>query len=129
MLDNWEGFWADDWNYIKLYTLEIYLKRITERRMLRLSTTSRLALCVAKYRLWWKFAFVCVCGKCMSIIKFRLLVIVCFSQHHPTQPKKIRCTAVQKKNETLLFISIQIIVEKWNCYQSSWIIVYFSLML
>ena len=35
-------------------------------------------------------------------------------------------TCSRSKN---LFISIQIIVQKWNWYQSSWIIVYFSLML
>ena len=34
-----------------------------------------------------------------------------------------------KKKETSLFISIQIIVQKWSWYHSSWIIVYFSLML
>ena len=35
----------------------------------------------------------------------------------------------EKKNRTPLFILTQIIVEKWNLHQSSWIIVYFSLML
>ena len=34
-----------------------------------------------------------------------------------------------KKNEISLFISIQIIVQKWSWYQSLWIIVYFNLML
>ena len=34
----------------------------------------------------------------------------------------------KKENETPLFISIQIIVQKLNWYQSSWISVYFSLM-
>ena len=40
-----------------------------------------------------------------------------------------KCTVVQRKNETPLFISIQIIIQKWNWYQSSWISVYFRLML
>ena len=35
----------------------------------------------------------------------------------------------EKKKETPLFILKQIIAQKWNWYQSSWIIVYFSLML
>ena len=35
----------------------------------------------------------------------------------------------RKRKETPLFISIQMIVEKWNWYQSSWISVYFFLML
>ena len=39
------------------------------------------------------------------------------------------CTVAQNKNETLLFISIQIIVETWNLYQSLWNIAYFNLML
>ena len=39
------------------------------------------------------------------------------------------CTVVQNKNETPLFISIQIIIQKWNWYQSSWISVYSSFML
>ena len=42
--------------------------------------------------------------------------------------RNCECT-VGQKNETPLFISIQIIVQKWNWYQSSWISVYFSLML
>ena len=35
----------------------------------------------------------------------------------------------RKKIGTSFFISIQIILQKWNWYQSSWIIVYFRLML
>ena len=42
---------------------------------------------------------------------------------------RCRCTVVKIKNETPLFISIQIIIQKWNWYQSSWMSVYFSLML
>ena len=42
--------------------------------------------------------------------------------------KRSLYTVSQIKNETPLFISIQIIVQKWDWYQSSWIIVYFSLM-
>ena len=40
------------------------------------------------------------------------------------------CTVGQKKKkkEAPLFISIQIIVQKGNWYQSSWIIVYFNLV-
>ena len=41
------------------------------------------------------------------------------------------CTVGQKekKNRTPLFIQIQIVVDKQNIYQSTWIIVYFNLML
>ena len=38
-----------------------------------------------------------------------------------------KCTVGEKKRTPLL-IPIQIIVEKLNLYQSSWIIVYFNLM-
>ena len=34
-----------------------------------------------------------------------------------------------KKKKSPLFILIQIIVEKWNLYQSTWITVYFNFML
>ena len=39
------------------------------------------------------------------------------------------CTVCQKKIESPLFISRKIIVMKWNWCQSSWITVYFTLML
>ena len=40
----------------------------------------------------------------------------------------VPCTVGQRKNETPTFISILIIVQKWNRYPSSWITVYLNLM-
>ena len=70
---------------------------------------------------WWQKAWLILLGATFKQVNYNA-----FKKY---LLRHIQCTVVQRKNETPLFISMKIIVEKWNWYQSSWIIVYFNLML
>ena len=76
--------------------------------------------------LWWEI-FSSAKQKCVHKLAF--LTALIFLTDWTQSYIEYHSTVGQTKNETPLFISIQTIVEKLNWYQSSWIIVYFNLML
>ena len=60
----------------------------------------------------------------------RLLLAACITpRFRRITQTRMYSSSKTKQNETPQFISIQIIIQKWNWYQSSWISVYFSLMI